>query len=523
MDKGRGIYMADQMDVAKLVADSENLPNVPAIARELLGIPEWEDVDLRHVADLISKDVALATKVLRMVNSSFYGMPREIGTISQALVVLGLRATRALTLSFSLISISPRDKTSEFDYSGFWTRSVNTATTAREIAVAVSYPDEEEAFLTGLLQDIGVMALAYCAKERYGPVLEASPDPLAPPLELERTHLGTDHAEVTRLLLEKWNLPPSLCIPVLHHRDPDAAVNADPHARTAIQIQHLAHRVDNWLYTAQGDAVSLGRLRDMAEQTLDIPADALDALMERVDTHMADNTALFELKAERPETYAALLQLANLELGQMANEQEALVKELETAKKQSEKLSLKLRHTLSKVLNEAEHDVLTGLGNRRMFQRFLNGELARCVRYEHTVVLLFIDIDNFKQLNDTRGHLAGDAALKGLADVLMRTLRAADTVARYGGEEFVAALVETDEEQGLLAAERVRSAVEKHNFALEAEKAPSRMTVSIGMVTWDATQKLQSSDELIQRADHAMYAAKRAGKNRVEVAPPAPE
>ena len=123
-------------NVIELLESSTDLPTMPAVAQQLLAISEWEDVELKDVADLIVKDVALTAKILRLVNSSYYGFPGEVQTMTQALTILGIRATRSLTLSFSLLELMPDKDSEQFDYEAFWTRSLNTATAARQLAIA---------------------------------------------------------------------------------------------------------------------------------------------------------------------------------------------------------------------------------------------------------------------------------------------------------------------------------------------------------------------------------------------------
>jgi len=509
--------MIKDMDVNRILDESTRLPAMPTVVNELLSISEWDDVDFRQVAEIISKDVSLTARVLRVVNSAFYGFPREISTISQALVILGVRATRSLTLSFSILSVSPRKKTSQFDYPAFWMRSLNTATAARELALVAGLHTEEEAFLAGLLQDIGVMVLAHGVPRLYARALGKARDKLAPPLEVEREHLGTDHVEVARLLFDKWNLPASLRIPVLYHHMPEKADSADEQTLLSVRIQYLAGRLAEWLYAGDGDDELLEESSEIAERYFDISAKELEALMCRVDRKVEETAGVFEITAPRPDSYANLLQKANLALGEIATEQERLVRELEAAKEEAQKLSEQLRIANNKLLDEARKDTLTDIPNRRTLQLFLEQELERSARYSHPIALLFIDIDNFKAVNDQYGHLEGDAALRQFANILKHEIRAADVVARYGGEEFVVALVETCEADAKLAGERIRRSVEKTPIQLNTGRPPVSLTASVGIAVWEPPQKPIEAEALIEKADRALYQAKRAGKNCVSV------
>jgi diguanylate cyclase (GGDEF)-like protein len=167
----------------------------------------------------------------------------------------------------------------------------------------------------------------------------------------------------------------------------------------------------------------------------------------------------------------------------------------------------------------ATRDGLTGLYNHRTFYVLLGDELARAQRFQRPVSLLMLDIDHFKRVNDTHGHQAGDAVIKGLGELLSRQARAIDRICRYGGEEITVILSETDLDAAVRFAERLRAAVEAQPFDVEAG-APISITVSIGVASWPA--HADNAQALVAAADAAMYAAKLRGRNRVVRYEPAP-
>lgn len=172
-----------------------------------------------------------------------------------------------------------------------------------------------------------------------------------------------------------------------------------------------------------------------------------------------------------------------------------------------------MRHRLSTM---ALTDALTQLPNRRHFEQVLNAELDRVLRYGGTCSVAMVDVDSFKHYNDTVGHLAGDTALRELADVMRRELRLHDMVARYGGEEFALCMINTGKERALSIVERLRIDVQEHPFRNRDIQPSGRLTVSAGLASFpeDGT----TYDELMKKADDALYAAKRAGRNRVVMA-----
>ncbi len=165
--------------------------------------------------------------------------------------------------------------------------------------------------------------------------------------------------------------------------------------------------------------------------------------------------------------------------------------------------------------NFANFDGLTGLHTHRYFQEALTKEVDRAQRLGYPVSLMMIDIDHFKQYNDTFGHPQGDVALKEIADVLKRSIRSYDLAARYGGEEMVLVLPQASPHQIAPLAERIRTAIAELPFRGATDSHRVQLTISIGVAGLPAHAK--SKSELIERADKALYLAKEEGRNRVVV------
>jgi len=158
-------------------------------------------------------------------------------------------------------------------------------------------------------------------------------------------------------------------------------------------------------------------------------------------------------------------------------------------------------------------DALTGCLNRRALAEALGQELDRARRYNLALTILLADIDRFKQINDTRGHIAGDSVLRQVGDLLRREARSVDIVARYGGEEFVVVMPETALHGAAIFAERLRKRVMARDFADPGED-PLHMTVSIGIASFP-DDRVQSADGFVSLADQALYRAKNEGRNLV--------
>jgi diguanylate cyclase (GGDEF)-like protein len=158
-------------------------------------------------------------------------------------------------------------------------------------------------------------------------------------------------------------------------------------------------------------------------------------------------------------------------------------------------------------------DELTRIHNHRYFHHSLTQALSSAHRYHFPLSVLLMDLDNFKQYNDRYGHLAGDQVLRVLGGFLSKLIRSGDMVARYGGEEFALILPHTNKKGAMAMAEKLRKAVEALEFNPKDAGPPAQLTTSIGVASFP--RDARSKDELLRKADSALYKAKRANKNRV--------
>ncbi|MEF2231861.1 MAG: sensor domain-containing diguanylate cyclase [Pseudodesulfovibrio sp.] len=193
--------------------------------------------------------------------------------------------------------------------------------------------------------------------------------------------------------------------------------------------------------------------------------------------------------------------------------------QVETFRSAVNHLGLALRNALAfkEVKLRADRDGLTRIYNRHSFEERLVYEIKRRRRYNHDLSLLMVDLDHFKQVNDTYGHKAGDMVLRKMGEILTETFRTTDLAARYGGEEFVVLLPHTSERHAWNLAERVREAIETCTFSSEGQEFT--VTASIGVASVEAGA-LTRDDDLIVKADKALYEAKHNGRNMVVISKP---
>ncbi|MBI9050706.1 MAG: GGDEF domain-containing protein [Anaerolineaceae bacterium] len=166
----------------------------------------------------------------------------------------------------------------------------------------------------------------------------------------------------------------------------------------------------------------------------------------------------------------------------------------------------------SKIETLAITDELSGVYNRHHFNRTLKHEFERNQRYHRSLSLIIMDIDNFKEINDQYGHICGDAVINQYGTLFKANVRKSDIIARFGGDEFVVIMPETTAEQAKIVAEKFKSLSNDYQFEFQGKEI--QITVSIGLAEVDQTSDLKPED-LIHKADFAMYQAKKRGRNQV--------
>lgn len=190
-----------------------------------------------------------------------------------------------------------------------------------------------------------------------------------------------------------------------------------------------------------------------------------------------------------------------------------LLNELHTKVEEAGKYAAELADVNKRLANMATKDGLTGLYNHHYIKERMNNEVQRAITFKRNLSVVMLDIDNFKQFNDTYGHLSGDRVLQDISNIISMKIRLIDVPARYGGEEFIIIMPEINKEEAMETAENIRRNIADHKFSHQDNPELSNITVSVGVC--DCQDIKMSASELIHSADQALYQAKRNGKNQV--------
>jgi diguanylate cyclase (GGDEF)-like protein len=438
-----------------------------------------------------------------------FGLPREITNVRQAIMILGFRSVNLLALSFSLVSSSRGQTSIPFDYRRYWTRTIATTVAARFVADLYAPGLKDEAFVAGLLCDLGQPILAESAPKDYAPVLAEMSSSGGVLQDVEQRILGTTHTEIARELLDGWGLPVVLCDAIGSHHDPLQLTNPTSPAAVLARVLHLSVTCAD-LLVCPDPAIegAVEELRSIGSRYFEMDGVACAELLKAVETQLAQTANLLEVDMEDPE---ALLDVRTRASELLVRETLALNQQVQSVSHEVERLSEQKRELEVQVTT----DPLTGLKNRGFFDETLEGEIDRAAQQGHSLGLLMLDLDYFKRVNDSYGHPAGDELLRRVAAVIREHVSETDSAARYGGEEFAVICPGRSLDELKARAEQLRSAIEA--IQLPVDGGIYQPTASIGGCLTQDVAAEGTATRLVDAADQQLYRAKSEGRNCVRV------
>lgn len=490
-------------DLEARLSQCRNLPTLPGAALRLVELAQDPDADMIAAAEVLARDPALAAKILRVANSSLYATNRKVENLRQALTLLGLNATLSLALGFSLTHSLRQACASASYMEPIWRRSMLAATVCRSLADKLQLARAEEVMLAGLLQDIGMLALGVVEPVRYPALLDEVAQG-ASQLSLERELFGADHAETGAWLARHWRLPGYLAQAIGQSEGEEQ----DGQFNCCVSVSGPVAEL--WMHAADESVRRLAYA--LAETRLGMAAPDFADVVARVSEAIPDYASLFDMKLADPAQVDTILDHARelLVIRNLRDIQDALRMRREAEELQGHARILEDR---------ARRDPLTGLFNRNHFLQLLAGEFEVARRFGSPLSLVFIDLDDFKKVNDRHGHLVGDEVLKQFAAVLTMNLRSSDVLCRFGGEEFLLMLPGTEATAAVNLLRRTLFTIADTPMA-QHQGDVIKVTASMGLATFDESSHYDSVDSLLRAADHALYGAKDTGRNRLLVADP---
>ncbi|MCP4337302.1 MAG: HDOD domain-containing protein [Desulfobulbaceae bacterium] len=500
-------------ELLQCILESDELPTLPTVASKLITLTSKEDTTLADIGELVSQDIAISAKILKVSNSAFYSFPQQIGSIKQAVSILGMNAVRSLVLSFSFLTMKAGKVESRFNFEKFWQKSLASAVTAKLILENVKGADTDEVFVSGLLQNIGELILARSFPVEYDRVLQAVEENQQDILSAQEAVFGMNHTLVGTEVAKRWGFPEVLLLPIQYHHHPDEYTGKNKAIRSTVRAVYLSDLLVNVLFSDKPELYHK-QFRKEAGKLLGLTSENIENILNQVHVKVKEAGAYFNLKIKTTKSVQEILQEANIRLSLINLDYDQMNKQLILAKIHLENLTQELEKKNSILDNLANIDGLTGVYNHRYFQNVLDQEINRAERHSTSISIILIDIDHFKKVNDSYGHQVGDFILAEFSKTIQENVRKYDILARYGGEEFVVILPETNTEDALVVAEKLRIIIEQTCFQDNCETY--HVTASFGQACGNPTiEDNFDKNTLISHADQALYEAKAKGRNLV--------
>jgi len=498
----RGKHPQISPELEKQINLCANLPSLPAVALNIIEASKDPDISLHEVSEIISSDPAISVKLLKVANSPLYSQRRSLNNLRETLTLLGFNASLTIALSFSLLQSLGSDN--NITHENYWKRSILSASIARMLGIRLRVARLEDLFLASLLQDIGILVIQ-CIKNSPYPDDDSYNLKHDDCVKFEKEVLGVEHPVVGAWLMKSWNLPENLVNAVmfshsLNRNDVEQNI-AESHFHYCLHLS--GSLADVWLN--DDPSTILLSILDVAKRILKVDNDEFNQIIVEIDDALPEITSMFDISLVQDKNREHVLNEAR----------ELLLERSIHSIKQSEddrRYIDSITDRVEQIEKESRLDHLTKVYNRQYIDHLLDVEYEESNINHWPLSVAFIDIDDFKSVNDDHGHLIGDEVLKFISTFFSDNIRQTDVLARYGGDEFILMLPGSTSEiaQGMI--ERLLNLYNEKS-AIHENGSVIKTTVTIGLATHLDQHDFDSSKKLIQAADEAVYKAKAKGKN----------
>ncbi len=265
-------------EIKRIIKDTKSLPTLPGVIAKLGSLAENNRISVQEMARVVSSDQVLSAKVLRLVNSAFYGFSGRVSTVSNALILLGVNVVKSLAISSSIFEIMEKNVV------GLWEHSMGVAVAANVMAKRLKLPEPEETSTAALLHDIGKVIIKIKLEEDYAQLLARLENQGLMMIEVERELLDTDHAEIGEWLGQTWLLPEKLIEPIACHHNVERSIVH----QTKTAVVHVA----DVLIKASGFGFSgdllVPRIQPVAWNKLGLTESLLESIIEEVEDKLVE-------------------------------------------------------------------------------------------------------------------------------------------------------------------------------------------------------------------------------------------
>lgn len=468
------------------------LPSLPSIAMKIIDLAGKADTSLNQISHYISLDPALAVKIVKTANSPLYKSRHPINNIGQAVNILGTNGVMTIALSFSLTDSLMKQSSNMLNPAGsnlFWRRSITSALACRALGKRLGMERLlDDLFLAALLQDIGILAFSALLPEEY-PGLFRATTCHEEVYNMERGKYGISHDEIGAALLARWKLP-GYVIDACKHSHPQSSYKGGSNQPGINECVAASSSIAEY-FLATGDEIKITAIVNVTNSSLGLDQFMLVEVLRDMKNELQHVEELFAVSILRSDQMNSLVEEA------------------------SELLTTRTLVKMRELENKVQHDGLTGAHNRSHFDDTLRCEFLFSCQQQAPLALAMIDLDHFKVVNDTYGHVAGDGILVAIVKAISAKIRQTDVLCRYGGEEFVLILPGTSVHDARHLLTRVQENIRAIAYTLDSGHI-IKVTASIGVaVNMDHEKSFESEREMLEAADSALYAAKHAGRDHI--------
>tara|TARA_R110002096_G_scaffold435816_1_gene663055 strand:- start:67905 stop:69413 length:1509 start_codon:yes stop_codon:yes gene_type:complete len=483
-------------DLLTDILNCPSLPSMPAVAARVVELTADPDVKMAELASLITTDQALSAKVLRTVNSSFYGLRKRCSSIETALIMLGLGPVKSLVLGFSLVSALEGNEGDTFDYTDYWTRGLNTAIAAKVIADTKGYKEEtDECFLAGLLQDFGMIAMYRAIKDDYVKVVESVGGKHADLAKAELKEFELQHAAVGATIAEKWKLPSEIAVPINYHERPTACPSEYSRVARCIALGNLIHEV--LISDTPNETLRTAYAR--AQTWLDLSESEVDTIIIDTGAASKEMAKVLDVDVTQSESAEEILSRADRKLIEMTRDQEIE--------------SYAVNELALEDFGKESIDSLTGVLNREGFKHAIRQIYSAVKPGEVEITVIQISLAGLEEVAAIIGPESHDDIVMGTSVILLKFFEPmGGAICRLTDHDFGVVLPEV----GRLTASRAAASItEQFSQALsrwipDLPNVNDLVRVHIGLATLDETtaKLFVSPDKLVLASTKAVQAAK---------------
>ncbi len=459
--------------------------------------------DAETIINILEENPILAARILGMVNAAAMGIRNEVTSIRLAVSLLGVKSARSMAIAFAMRILMDKLNLPAETAACIWANSLRKACAARRLCEVVDPAQTDTAYAMALLQDIGLPMLMSIEPEFYESWLEADGENTSL-ASAEYQHFGIDHIIVGSSLLSQWGTAETLWMGVMQHHHPP--MDEDIEAAAAWSTPQLA-------------TFFAGLLPHLGEPMCDSDLRWAQAIYTRFLTPHYASLATFLLAVD--EAVLTLSKQASFQPPAQALPIARIMDELAGDNIEMASNIFRLEAVLNMeqrgaeaLRNQAFTDPMTKLLNRRGFMTLMERRYAAAVENGYGLCCVVIDVDDFKTVNDTHSHAAGDQLLRGVSILLRQSVPSNAVLGRFGGDEFGAVLVDLDEPAARELARTLSTRLDGRRVRL-LPNVEVTLHASIGVAYFNRCDIAKNHDDVLRITDEAMYQRKKNGKHGV--------